>query len=125
MIGGGTTASPGDSQSSATAAATAAPGSTTVSTSYGNWYFEVLYSGDWSGTYTYNGQQYSISGFGYQKSPNITDPSGTISISITKDDGETGKVMEVSLYDAKSVPVETELSSTDAGETVAIDYAVS
>lgn len=129
MIGGGggttTDTSSSGSQSSSTTTTTNEPGTTTVSESFGNWFFEVLYSGDWSGTYTYNGQTNTISGFGYQKSPNIVDPSGTISISIQKTDGESGKIMDVTLYDSKSKPVESVTSSTDAGETVTIDYAVS
>jgi len=129
MIGGGsgttTPASSSGTQSSSTTTTTNEPGTTTTSASYGNWFFEVLYSGDWSGTYTYNGQTQSISGFGYQKSPNMVDPSGTISISIQKDDDASGKIMEVTLYDSKSKPVESVTSSTEAGETVTVDYTVS
>lgn len=127
MIGGGSVDSnPGGSQSTSdmTANPTNELGSTSTSTSYGNWYFEVLYSGDWSGTYTYNGQTYSVSGFGYQKSPNITDPSGTISISIHKDDDKSGVLMDVALYNSKGIMVASD-TSTNPGATVTVDYTIS
>lgn len=123
--GGGTTTPPAGGSQPSPGTTTNEPGSTTVSTSFGNWFFEVLYSGEWSGTYTYNGQTFSISGFGYKKSPNIVDPSGTISINVHKDDDVGGKIMDITLYDAKSRPVESVTSSTDPGETVTVEYTVS
>lgn len=111
LFSSGTT--PSGSQSQPTVQNT--QGSTTVSSNYGVWNYQIFYKeGKWSGYCTVNGEKTQITNEdgdteieGSIDPQKITNPSGTIIISATKVDRGTG-TLEIVLFDPKGKEIAVE-----------------
>lgn len=135
MIGGdtnvgsqaGSTQTPSSSSSGSTGSS-ANVGSTTTSETYGNWYFGVFYPGEWSGTYTVNGQTTTITDnsgeseiYGSKPTIQLGTFSGTVEITANILDEGSGGTLSVYLYNDKGVEVDNAQASV-AGRTAILTY---
>ncbi|MBN2734367.1 MAG: hypothetical protein JXQ82_05900 [Methanomicrobiaceae archaeon] len=133
LSGSGSTQAPssntGTQSSESESAAGYTPGTTAVSNNFGTWHIQIIYSGQWSGSYTVNGVKTTITDddglseiFGY-KDILLNNPSGTIEVTATKDDGGTGILM-VDIINQKGQYAASG-STTSSSSTAAVSAAVS
>lgn len=129
MFSGENSPSPTNPGSSSSPAADYTPGSTSVSENFGTWHIQIIYSGQWSGSYSVNGVKTTITDddgepaiYGY-KDIKLENPSGTITVTTVKDDGGSGVLM-VDVINQKGQYAASG-SSTASSDSVTVSATVS